>query len=266
MGLGNKGKILADIWNDICNFTFITTPLPHGLQSIAADTQDDPDELSDPTAPPSRGWSAIGGYHCIIAYQGAKGGLAHRRITCRTLERGGEREYLKAFCHERNAPRKFRCDRIDEVIDVESGEVLTAQEFIVQFKYDDVRSTRMEWGLNLHQRADLFSGLNALVFMARCDGNWHPLEENVLEKFITAFWIRREIEADLPLGQILQRARRLRPDAEAFFMALARCEKDRGLARLVQRHIQEVMDADGVHHDAEMFWGEKVDRFFAAEG
>lgn len=252
--------MLHDLWTDLVGQRIDVGVARANSAQIAE--IDDFDQIVTESIPdcPSQ---SIAGYFCIITYQNASGQSSQRRITCRRYELAGTHHYLFAFCHERSAPRRFRADRITEIIDPETGEVSEPAQFLQSFSPDVELRSGINWGLAPSQRADLIAGLNALTFMARCDHEWHPLEVEAIERFVTSFWLRREIVADLPLDEIIRHANRLRPDPEAFFGALLRCQQDTLLARIVRQALRDVVDADGRIRDEEHFWGAKVDQFFA---
>jgi hypothetical protein len=59
----------------------------------------------------------LNGITFMIVYQANSSYLSHRRITIRKIYRSKGLGYIKARCHERNAERSFRIDRISEIID-----------------------------------------------------------------------------------------------------------------------------------------------------
>lgn len=65
-----------------------------------------------------------------IEYRDAQGRVSFRRITIRELYRASEDNtlYLQCFCHERQAIRSFRFDRIVSVIDLD-GEIHEPRSF-----------------------------------------------------------------------------------------------------------------------------------------
>lgn len=226
---------------------------------------DDDDLSSSDDAPPPRS-EAVSGLGLIIDYRDSKGRQSCRRVTCQRLEQAGAITYLRAWCHERGAGRQFRIDHIETLYDVETGEVIADPAFFERYRIDESRQSGLTWGLSVRRRADLIGGINVLVFIARCDREWHPLETNAIEGFITSLWLRREYPGDIPIADILAHAKRLRPDAESFYGALQRCLDTPDLARTIRRHIAAVIDADGRIAPEEVYWGQQVDELFSTSG
>lgn len=223
--------------------------------------RDAPDTRRTLLGPPAYEAEPISGYACIIDYVDGFDEESSRRITCHRVERERSHFYVAAYCHERSAPRRFRIDRIREVIDLHTGEACAdAAEFFGRFRLDRESDALRNWGLSVQSRGDFAAALNALVFMGRCDMEWHPLEREAVEAFISSYWIRRELTFDPPVQEILDYADRLAPDAEAFFVALERCGRNRHLGPIIQQHLRSVVDADGVLRPEEVRWGSAVDR------
>ena len=122
------------------------------------------------TSPPS---NPIG-QALLLHYVNAKQEVSRRRVTVRKITQGGGAFYLNAYCHERKAPRNFRVDRIVELIDVATGEVLTgaeAEELLQRLPFQPERSNHEPTRELLR---DERSALQVLVFLARADDHLHP--------------------------------------------------------------------------------------------
>ena len=60
-----------------------------------------------------------------IRYSDYNGGKTDRRIDAtRYIPEGG---YIEAWCHLRNEQRTFRVDRIQEAVDIDTGEIVTTR-------------------------------------------------------------------------------------------------------------------------------------------
>jgi hypothetical protein len=199
----------------------------------------------------------IAAFVCLIEYGGEP-----RLITCRRYELRGEVGYIGAICHSARGYRTFRCDRIEIVSDARTGEVLGDGSFFARFSVDAQREAAPTWGLTPSRRATLVAGLNVLAFMARCDGAWHELESEVVERFICSMWLRNEWPGDPAVSEILAHAQRLSPDAETFMDSL-RCYADCATSTMIlKRAVGDLIAADGILHAEEMNWGAEVDAFF----
>lgn len=199
----------------------------------------------------------ISAFLCMIDYDGET-----RLITCRRYEGIGEHRYVGAICHAAKGYRQFRCDRIEGVFDAQTGEQLGDGQYFDRFSLDSYRERPPTWGLTPGRKMRLVAGLNALAFMARCDGHWHSLEGEVIERFIVSLWLRQEWPGDPDVAEILQHTERLAPDADVFFKALKLYAESDGLSTLLRRSMAELIAADGRICPAEMDWATEVETFF----
>ncbi|ABC63536.1 WYL domain-containing protein [Erythrobacter litoralis] len=207
---------------------------------------------------------SLSGLGLVIEYENSKGEKSQRVITCRQLSVEAEKHYLKAYCHHRKALRTFRLDRVVDIFDPTTGESLSpVQAFFAQYSPDKVTRSGLSWGMSVGRRADLIAVLNALVFLARCDREFHPSEMSCLEKALTNFWIRLEVPGDPDFDDILAYSRRLSPDGETFWLALHRFKEDSILESVFRRHAQMLIEADGVIREEEAYWSLEIDQFFS---
>lgn len=206
----------------------------------------------------------VGGLSVIIEYSDSRGNSSQRLITCRKMVVRAGKDYINAYCHHRGAPRSFRIDRITDVFDAKTGESLSpAQAFFAGFEPDKVATSGLSWGLSVGRRADLIALLNALVFIARCDKDFHSNERQSLEKALTAFWLRLEIAGDPDFEDILEYADKLAPDGETFWVAMHRFKEDPDLESIFARSSNDLIQADGVIHENEAYWSMEIADFFA---
>jgi hypothetical protein len=228
------------------------------------DTDDDEQRHQEANSP---AWqseiSSVSGLPFILSYKDSKGSVTQRLVTCQRLDSSAETLYLWGFCHSRTAVRQFRVDRIVEITDAQTGEILDSPlVFFSQFQVERTQRSKPGWGLSVRQRADFAALLNALMFMARCDRDYHPLEREALEECVARYWIRFEAPGDPDMEAILAHTDRLAPDAETFFVSLNRCAAEPRLVRLLKESAAQIIDADGIHAAHEMYWGAKIDEFF----
>lgn len=66
----------------------------------------------------------------LIHYEDAQGNVSEREINVRAVTDKNGVTYLKAYCHARRAMRTFRLDRVIEVVDLGTGEVIDAHRFV----------------------------------------------------------------------------------------------------------------------------------------
>lgn len=60
----------------------------------------------------------------LMTYTNAEGEISQREIKPKRIERRGDHLYLVSYCLKARGPRTFRVDRIDSLIDAETGELL----------------------------------------------------------------------------------------------------------------------------------------------
>lgn len=252
--------MLHDLWHALRGKRVEAKP-PQGFEAIVP--PDDLDEEALVEEAPKAA-TVLSGFACIIDYRDSSGRVSCRRVTFQRLEDAGPFRYLRAYCHEREAIRQFRLDRITAASDIETGEEIDLVGLLYSLSSDHQQSSRPGWGLCPRDRADLIAGINTMVFVARCDKEWHSLEEEAVESFITSCWLRCGFDAELPLDDLLAYANKLRPDAEAFYSALLRAAERPELKQIIQRNIAAVIDADGKVAPEEFYWGHQVDEFFRA--
>jgi hypothetical protein len=199
----------------------------------------------------------ISAFACIIDYAGES-----RLITCRRYDVIGPIGYVGAICHSAGGYRQFRCDRIETVSDASTGETLGDGSYFSRFAMNSQREVVPAWGLSPSRRATLVAGLNAMAFMARCDGHWHELETEVVERFVCSMWLRKEWEGDPPMSEIVAHARRLAPDAETFMKSLRCYANSTTSTQILKRMVSDLIAADGVICADEMNWGGELEAFF----
>lgn len=196
----------------------------------------------------------ITAFVCIIAYEDRQGALTERLITCQRYDLIGGIGYVGAICHASRGYRQFRTDRIACVSDPRTGETLGQGTFFSQFSTDAMATGVYSWGLDRKKKAHLIAGLNVLAFMARCDGYWHPLEEEVIVQFTCSLWLRSEWDGEPPMDQVIAHARRIAPDGEAFFKALLQYSRNRTSTAVLKQGVSALIAADGVICDEEHRW------------
>ena len=109
----------------------------------------------------------------------------------------------------------------------------------------------------------MIAGLNILSFMARCDGQWHPLETEAIERFVTSLWIRKEWDGDPPLDDIIAHAQRLSPDANTALQGLLCFASNPISTKVLMRSISDLISSDGIICDEEHRWSVEIAEFIA---
>ena len=194
---------------------------------------------------------------CIIEYKDSGGQFSRRRITMRCLLVNEKATYIQAICHERNAYRNFRFDRITAAI-TEDGEIIDFGEHLkttLGILYDDsaASESRKLFTDAARIRDRLRPALSILVSLARADDRFHPseLDEIMLyaEKEIIALNREGRLE-DIPsleaLDLLAPMILNMRPTRESLAGYILRiCEWDGQRIERLQRAIGRVTIADG---------------------
>lgn len=208
-------------------------PLPRGRTVVLGETDDSIQSVA--------AFHAEGlGRAIFISYRDAKGQLSDRRVSIINITETsvGDR-LLSAFCHERRARRAFRIDRIIEAIDLATGEVFAGQGLVEGLGALMVNEETPEAAVFHRCRHEI----TILAFLAKCDGYYHPAEEEVILHHILGACFDLDIDGDLVLSKI----RGLYPDVSQYFdalRALATSKDEEIITRVVRSAIQLVA-ADG---------------------
>ncbi|MDF2496049.1 hypothetical protein [Sphingomonas sp.] len=228
--------------------------------SLTIEMAEDAAELPPPTDDTPQ---VIAGFICAIEYADADGVVTDRVINCRRYEYFNNKPRVGAICGTSRKYKTFYCDGILQVHDVVTRQHLGDGTLFEQFVVGAHKVGKSDWNTTSQRKSLIVAGLNVLCFMARCDGHWHELEEQVIEEFVCSLWIRKEWENEPPLPEIVAHARRLAPDGEVFRAAITQYGHSSTSAAILSRFVQRVVAADGVICDAEHRWGAEFEELLA---
>lgn len=189
----------------------------------------------------------------FVTYEDASGELSERRITCRRIDHGlGGMPIVQAFCHEREAPRAFRVDRMREIVDLSTGEVVDP------FNHFELLKRQ---GLPVEDKG-MATFSKMLVFMSLCDGEAHASEWREIDQSLITYAVRFGGD-DSSLEKATTACRGLAPDGKDFTNCLGTllrspAETRRQVARLAIDSCARVIDADGRHTEEELHWGAAI--------
>ena len=173
-----------------------------------------------------------------LIYEDAEGNTTKRPISISKINKNADGErYLNGYCWMRRGPRCFKCDRIVEAIDLETGEVIEdfdEWEFAPASMSQQLRAIEKE--------------LSVLTFLGHSDGELVQREADIIVNYIFDELIDPEFSDEHANAVI----RRWDVDQVAFFEALGTLSRrKRPLARSFVRALKSVVLADGVLHDME---------------
>lgn len=183
-----------------------------------------------------------------IVYGDAAGEMSERKITIRRISgHFGRPELIHALCHKRKSSRAFRVDRIQEMICVVTGELIDP--------YENAMLLHRLGALTIEDKA-LTKLAQLLVFMARCDGSYHPLENSALEDILGRY-ARFFGGDDDTIATALHQCGRLAPTADDMVLAIRSIQKmplGPELCRFTLDSGAAIIDADGRHAPEEISW------------
>ncbi len=123
------------------------------------------------------GRSAGGAVQAFIRYEDASGNESARRISIRKVARTDYGAYIQAHCHEREALRSFRSDRITELVDTETGEIFDdAMDFLTPLYFG------AEGLVSAVEKCA--AGVTLLVALGRGDGEFTRAEQSIAGAYI----------------------------------------------------------------------------------
>lgn len=207
----------------------------------------------------------IRGVLLAIHYRDAQGQETNRRIECHKFRVHANSVTLAAYCYERDAERTFRVDRIAQIIDLNTGEVFEdAMVYLTRF----ANCAALPDGLLAGKRASpgqrramtkSRDGIRILVFLARCDGEYHSKERAAIADYIRA----RCGELEYDIDALLDYADHQYPDEELYFSTLDEIEVEAELdgddhLRLLLSAVVAVIEADGKITDEEFEFASEI--------
>ncbi|MGE5563141.1 MAG: WYL domain-containing protein [Bacillota bacterium] len=182
-----------------------------------------------------------------IVYVDAAGRESERRVSCRQILARGWPEAVFGYCHERKAVREFRIDRIRELYDLSTGEQRDPGPYF---------DALLNCGALGRKDEVLCDFARLLVFMARCDGEYHPLEEAALQDALGRY-LRHYGGDDEDLEDLIERCDGIAPEGVNVIHSVAtlvRCPERKTLARIILDSTGSMIDADGRHAPEEVAW------------
>lgn len=163
--------------------------------------QEDPaeDVVHEPLSPPDV-MAALANRPFVIVYVDARGEETERRIVVHEVYRAAELDYIRARCLERQASRRFRVDRVEEVYCGITGEDLGAPSAVfipwVEREHAPVapktraapRPLAPAYGATPEEVCEIAvrHALRVLMTVARCDGEFHVREAAAVQAFVEA--------------------------------------------------------------------------------
>jgi Predicted transcriptional regulator len=198
----------------------------------------------------------------VIAYESSDGRESVRRITVRNLSLNGENvPVLNAWCHERQALRAFRIDRVHAVV-TQDGEVVEppARFFVETFGMaPGLAACTLAKPQSLTRIRPLFTHhMMVLAHLGRIDGSFCLDEQGiVLEHCLKLAQDGGKAATGSEERALRRYLKTLKPKKMFLRRAMAGLEKD-SAARIIAllTTADQVINADGIRHPSEQsFFG-----------
>ena len=223
--------------------TPIIPPVELTMGGPAIDT---PDELIPEEPRSSDALANIAGLSFVINYENSTGEISLRAVTCHAIEPGPP-EVLRAHCHLRDAERRFTIDRIHQIVELDTGDVLEDAElrdFLAPYTAGFGPGDPAD--IQRHFQHTAGPAVQVLVFLAASDGYVHPAEQNVILEYASS-----EAERLFP-GQSFDREatarwiRNLKPTQAVAREAIAKLAEDEDRVESFSEAMIRLVRADGV--------------------
>lgn len=205
-------------------------PIPPGFRpELPTD-----DDVSDPPI------DDVLGQAFAMTYIDSKGRRSERRVTIRSVRNtAAGHTTITGYCHERKAARTFRLDRVEQLVDLATGEVFAEPASVlsglmdIQGVNEAIHRCRYE--------------LQVLAYVGRCDGEFDELEQDWIADYIAA----RNEHLSLDHRELTQAVARTYPDTYSFHASLTQLANSMDDPAAFLRTLRRVVDADGLLHERE---------------
>ncbi len=182
-----------------------------------------------------------------ITYTDSKGEVSLRVITPISLTSREQKNYLNAYCHKRRSYRLFRADRITEIIDMKTGEISdSVEEKLSSFRPSERPETTPDPELIKFLEENL-NEITALAYIAKCDGQVHEFEIDILTHFLLdRMFNRSDLNIELIIGFFMH----INPKMDEYEEAIKNLKQSGKFASFV-KFLVTLAEADSVVTDEE---------------
>ncbi len=194
----------------------------------------------------------------FITYIKSNNASSKRRISVKKVSKNAKGNImLNCYCHERKAFRSFRADRIQEAIDLATGEVIV--DFLQALNNatgSHIATDREAPSVTALALSKCKHALNILVFLGRCDDRLHPFEIDIIAQYL----MNQFFDANLIEQEIYDHLNRLYPDHETYISSIEHVHKHENLPRLM-RFACQMIQADEIITDEEHKFVEEMQQY-----
>ncbi len=193
-----------------------------------------------------------------IVYFDASGGRSERSIRCLKLREHNGLHYIDAWCKLRDAQRSFRVDRIAEIIDYSTGEVIDdvmgfLEPYFESLEIVPIRAAKPKSGPTAAAAFRAFrDGARVLLFVSMADGELHPTEAAIINAYAVDRIRRFAPETAEPEAIAARWIGNQSPTRNAAMAALRAVLDDAEHGRDLAHAIIDLIAVDGIVTDEEM--------------
>lgn len=221
----------------------------------------------------------------VIRYVSADGEATERLVEIRKITVSSGVTHLRSYCYKRAAFRLFRLDRVQCAYDPQTGELFDLPGYVARLgggspiastvqSRPTVRQAATAMGpagktpteCMLDQAAD---GMRVLLFLGRCDGDYHKSEHDVIVDYIRSACAIDDPDRDpatFDADEAETYLRRLRPNVRGFAGASSRllARPNRAHFDLVADEAFRLIEADGAVRPEETRFYNELGRLLRA--
>lgn len=159
---------------------------------------------------------------------------------------------LQGVCHLRSANRSFSVERIVDMFDAATGEVIRdPREYLANHPLFDGRANPLGTALQLVRHE-----INLLTVVGAADGLFDPEEQDVLLVHL----FNRCDHLDLNEQAVRQALAQIAPDQDSFASSLRQMRRGAGDASALKRTLRKLVDADGLIAPEEIVFVSEIER------
>jgi len=136
-------------------------------ESLDGDNWDTPTDLIPSNPKPVR-------VTLRLSYQDASKKISERLVDVKECDTTNPAGYLFGFCHLRQSVRTFRIDRIQQAVDVETGEIITNLSAYANQKYEESPIASLD-----RLFADSIDAIRGLFYIGKADGRFTAKEKQI---------------------------------------------------------------------------------------
>jgi hypothetical protein len=173
----------------------------------------------------------------------------------KSVQSRGDVYYVFGWCEFKNAMRSFRIDRIVEVVDMRTGEVVSDAQMYLAPLMNLARpiSTPRQRNATDGVFAESSNGLIVLLYFANSDGELHPKEREVLWSYLDWQRKRCSVKGQISHPPMDALIRTMFPSTDEFAEALTQLIDSETIhAQFILDSVPEIMHADGQADDEEL--------------